>query len=302
MGLSGLMVLALMGTADAAEPEYVLVKADAPLFSQPDGDDDKAKLAKNVDLDEEPHRVFYAEILERSDGWVKVRTANYRGACTRPLAVNAPTGMILWVRPGALVKTITRVVELSDGDTKVTVYPGSPVDENVDATYTVAAKGLTVTGNFPQDAVGTRYRPESPPESDFRPTHGATGTFGTEALKIEATDMAAMSLGGDSWSLERRCLRATGPRLTGEAPKAGEGTPDTRGGTARRIPNAWAIKPNTPLVWPDMVDAGMSTHHYRLANDAFTAGPDGFNSSGSFGTITAARDSRRLQFGLKLIF
>jgi len=42
--------------------------------------------------------------------------------------------------------------------------------------------------------------------------------------------------------------------------------------------------------------------NYRLANDSFSAGPDGFNQSGSFGTITSARDSRRLQFGLKFIF
>ena len=42
--------------------------------------------------------------------------------------------------------------------------------------------------------------------------------------------------------------------------------------------------------------------NYDLVNDTFRAGPDGFNSSGTFGTINQARDPRRLQFGLKLIF
>lgn len=37
-------------------------------------------------------------------------------------------------------------------------------------------------------------------------------------------------------------------------------------------------------------------------NTSFRAGPDGFNSSATFGTITSARDARVLQFGLKLIF
>lgn len=46
----------------------------------------------------------------------------------------------------------------------------------------------------------------------------------------------------------------------------------------------------------------MNRVNYRLANDAFRAGPDGFNSSGTFGTITSAREPRRLQFGLKVIF
>jgi len=39
-----------------------------------------------------------------------------------------------------------------------------------------------------------------------------------------------------------------------------------------------------------------------LPNSAFVAGPDGKNSSGSFGTITSARDPRQIQFGLKLRF
>lgn len=268
MGLAGLIVIALASTGLAAEPEYVLIKGDAALFSQPDGDDDKAKLAKRVNLEEQPHRVYYAEILERSDGWVKVRTANYRGACTRPLAVNAPAGLVVWVRPNALVKATTRQFELTDGDTTVTVWPGLPIDENVDASITVAAKGLTVTGPVPLDAVGNRYRPVDPGRSDRIPSHGATGTFGTESLKIEADDAPANSLGGDRWALERRCLRVEAPRLTGEAPTPGGGSPEGgRTGTARRIPNAWAIKPGTPLVWPDMVDAGESTHHYRLAQD-----------------------------------
>ncbi|MBI1354219.1 MAG: hypothetical protein GC160_07725 [Acidobacteria bacterium] len=42
--------------------------------------------------------------------------------------------------------------------------------------------------------------------------------------------------------------------------------------------------------------------NYDLVNDSFVAGPDGKNSSGSFGTITASRDARVIQFGLKLIF
>jgi len=46
----------------------------------------------------------------------------------------------------------------------------------------------------------------------------------------------------------------------------------------------------------------MNQVNYGLANDAFSAGPDGFNQSGSFGTITRAREPRRLQFGLKFIF
>ena len=46
----------------------------------------------------------------------------------------------------------------------------------------------------------------------------------------------------------------------------------------------------------------MNHVNYDLVNDSFSAGPDGFNQSGSFGTITAAREPRRLQFGLKLIF
>ncbi|MEZ5365412.1 MAG: carboxypeptidase regulatory-like domain-containing protein [Bryobacterales bacterium] len=42
--------------------------------------------------------------------------------------------------------------------------------------------------------------------------------------------------------------------------------------------------------------------NYKLVNDSFSPGPDGFNASGSFGTITAARDARVIQLGLKLIF
>ena len=37
--------------------------------------------------------------------------------------------------------------------------------------------------------------------------------------------------------------------------------------------------------------------NYRLVNDTFRAGSDGFNSSGTFGTINQARDPRCLQFG-----
>lgn len=46
----------------------------------------------------------------------------------------------------------------------------------------------------------------------------------------------------------------------------------------------------------------MNHVNYDLANDGFVAGPDGFNASGNFGTINAAREPRRLQFGLKLLF
>ena len=39
-----------------------------------------------------------------------------------------------------------------------------------------------------------------------------------------------------------------------------------------------------------------------LPNGGFSAGPDGRNQSGAFGTITSARDSRNVQLGLKVIF
>ncbi len=39
-----------------------------------------------------------------------------------------------------------------------------------------------------------------------------------------------------------------------------------------------------------------------LVNASFSPGADGKNQSGSFGTITSARDARILQFGLKLLF
>lgn len=42
--------------------------------------------------------------------------------------------------------------------------------------------------------------------------------------------------------------------------------------------------------------------NYGLVNDNFAAGPDGRNSSATFGTTTSARDARVIQFGLKLIF
>lgn len=42
--------------------------------------------------------------------------------------------------------------------------------------------------------------------------------------------------------------------------------------------------------------------NYGLVNDNFSAGPDGRNSSATFGTTTSARDARVVQFGLKLIF
>ena len=39
-----------------------------------------------------------------------------------------------------------------------------------------------------------------------------------------------------------------------------------------------------------------------IPNATFVAGPDGKNSSGSFGVITTARDPRQIQLGLKLRF
>ena len=39
-----------------------------------------------------------------------------------------------------------------------------------------------------------------------------------------------------------------------------------------------------------------------IPNGGFTAGTDGKNINGAFGTITSARDARNIQFGLKLIF
>lgn len=42
--------------------------------------------------------------------------------------------------------------------------------------------------------------------------------------------------------------------------------------------------------------------NYGLVNDTFAAGPDGRNSSATFGTIVTARDARINQLGLKLIF
>jgi outer membrane receptor protein involved in Fe transport len=39
-----------------------------------------------------------------------------------------------------------------------------------------------------------------------------------------------------------------------------------------------------------------------LPNRGFVPGPDGRNRSGTFGTITSARDARNIQFGLKLLF
>jgi hypothetical protein len=46
------------------------------------------------------------------------------------------------------------------------------------------------------------------------------------------------------------------------------------------------------------------TNHVNLglANDTFSAGPDGKNNSASFGTITSSRDARVGQLALKLIF
>ncbi len=42
--------------------------------------------------------------------------------------------------------------------------------------------------------------------------------------------------------------------------------------------------------------------NYRAPNASFRPGADGLNASATFGTITAARDARVMQFGLKVIF
>ena len=42
--------------------------------------------------------------------------------------------------------------------------------------------------------------------------------------------------------------------------------------------------------------------NYRTPNTSFRPGADGLNASATFGTITAARDARVMQFGLKVIF
>lgn len=39
-----------------------------------------------------------------------------------------------------------------------------------------------------------------------------------------------------------------------------------------------------------------------LANGSSSPGPDGFNRSATFGTITSVRDPRILQFGMKMVF
>ncbi len=46
----------------------------------------------------------------------------------------------------------------------------------------------------------------------------------------------------------------------------------------------------------------LNSVNLRGPNTAFSPGADGYNASGRFGTITGARDARRLQFGLKVIF
>ena len=42
--------------------------------------------------------------------------------------------------------------------------------------------------------------------------------------------------------------------------------------------------------------------NYGAPNTAFVAGPNGLNSSGTFGVITSARDPRSIQFALKFLF
>ena len=46
----------------------------------------------------------------------------------------------------------------------------------------------------------------------------------------------------------------------------------------------------------------MNAVNLGLPNGGFSAGPNGRNQSGTFGTITSARDARNIQFGLKLLF
>jgi hypothetical protein len=46
----------------------------------------------------------------------------------------------------------------------------------------------------------------------------------------------------------------------------------------------------------------MNNVNLGIPNGAFVAGPNGKNQSGTFGTITSARDARNIQLGLKLLF
>ena len=46
----------------------------------------------------------------------------------------------------------------------------------------------------------------------------------------------------------------------------------------------------------------MNAVNLGLPNGGFSDGPNGRNQSGTFGTITSARDARNIQFGLKLLF
>jgi hypothetical protein len=46
----------------------------------------------------------------------------------------------------------------------------------------------------------------------------------------------------------------------------------------------------------------MNNVNLGIPNGTFVAGPNGKNQSGTFATITSARDSRNIQFGLKLLF
>ncbi len=73
-----------------------------------------------------------------------------------------------------------------------------------------------------------------------------------------------MPAGDGLWTLHRRCLTATGPLVDGDAPQPGGGTPDTRGGSARRSRNITVVQPGTVLRWPDGVYAGTATALFRL--------------------------------------
>lgn len=251
--------------AATAQTPHVLVLADAPLYTEPDADETKVKLAKNVDRDNAPHRAFYAELVERHEGWVAVRTSSHRDACTKPLGNNPPLGVVLWVKPADLVPVLQRPVDLNVGGVSVHVDPGVPMRSNVDGSWTAAVEGLQVTAIFPEDAIGQKFEPVAQPPSEFRATHLATGTFGTEKLKVTANEGPAAEQGG-TWSLQRRCLSVTGATQTeGAAPTPG--TPPNDGGSARRVEHMWLLPAETPLTWPDGVYAGTTVNAFRLEDD-----------------------------------
>lgn len=250
---------------ESAPGAHVLIKADAGLYQQPDGDDAKAKLAKNVDLEAAPHRVFYAKLIERHEGWMAVRTSSHRAACTKQLGNNPPLGLVLWVKPSDVLPVLQRPVDLEVGGVSVHVDPGVPMRSNVDGSWTAAVDGLSVTGIFPEDAIGQKFVPVDQGQTDFRASHLATGTFGTQGLTVNATEAPAHQEGG-GWTLQRRCLSVTrAPQVAGTPPVPG--TPTNDGGGARRVEHAWLLQSGTSLTWPDGVSAGVTMNVFRLEND-----------------------------------